>query len=197
MVRRRRFELRLCGFSMLLYVSIATFLCCSLDYVFTMPFGLGSQRIVSTHLGITSIQHGVALTFHRFSQLLLLSFPTRHSPLQSVKEKVRSLFQLEYRLISHFLYLLYTKIPRKSKFQRILWQNTQSTNALFVGILNAGSRAPYIPFSYFRKFSLEEWKTTNYRRFISSSNGCNIYRHCRVYLLRCTCRRILRPDMCV
>ena len=70
---------------------------CGLDYVFTLPFGLGSWYIVSTHLGITSIQHGVALTFHRFSQLLLLSFPTRHSRLQSVKEKVRSLFLLEYR----------------------------------------------------------------------------------------------------
>ena len=52
-----------------------------------------------------------------------------------------------------------------------LWQNTQSTNALFVGILNAGSRTIH-SISYSRKFSLEEWKTTNYRRCISSSNGC-------------------------
>nr|DAJ89275.1 MAG TPA: hypothetical protein [Caudoviricetes sp.] len=43
-------------------------------------------------------------------------FPTRHSPLLSAKKKVRSLFQLEYRPISHFLYLLYTKISKKSKF---------------------------------------------------------------------------------
>ena len=77
---------------------------CGLDYVFTLPFGLGSWYIVSTHLGIASTQHGVALTFHRFSQLLLLSFPTRHSPLQSVKEKVRSLFQLEYRPIYNIRY---------------------------------------------------------------------------------------------
>ena len=77
---------------------------CGLDYVFTLPFGLGSWYIVSTHLGIASTQHGVALTFHRFSQLLLLSFPTRHSPLQSVKEKVRSLFQLEYRPIYDIKY---------------------------------------------------------------------------------------------
>ena len=77
---------------------------CGLDYVFTLPFGLGSWYIVSTHLGIASIQHGVALTFHRFSQLLLLSFPTRHSRLQSVKEKVRSLFLLEYRPIYNTRY---------------------------------------------------------------------------------------------
>ena len=40
---------------LLLYVTIATLLCCSLDYVFTMPCGLGSGCIVSTHLGIASI----------------------------------------------------------------------------------------------------------------------------------------------
>ena len=35
---------------LLLYVTIATFLCCSLDYVFTIAFALGGWYIVSTRL---------------------------------------------------------------------------------------------------------------------------------------------------
>lgn len=41
--------------------------------------GLGSRCIVSTHLGITSTQHGVLYSPSPFSRLLLLSFPIRHS----------------------------------------------------------------------------------------------------------------------
>ena len=35
---------------LLLYVTIATFLCCSLDYVFSISHDLGGAYIVSTHL---------------------------------------------------------------------------------------------------------------------------------------------------
>jgi len=38
------------GIFLLLYVTIATFLCCSLDYVFTISDDLGGWYIVSTHL---------------------------------------------------------------------------------------------------------------------------------------------------
>ena len=56
---------------LLLYVTIATFLCCSLDYVFTMPFGLGSGCIVSTHLpyGFSSALSCVTKTFAELAHI--------------------------------------------------------------------------------------------------------------------------------
>ena len=61
---------------LLLYVTIATFLCCSLDYVFTLPFGLGSGYIVSTHLpfGFSSALSCVTKTFAELAHLHLQCF---------------------------------------------------------------------------------------------------------------------------
>lgn len=44
-------------------------------------------------------------------------------------------------------------------------------------------------------FSLEEWKATNYRRFYLVLQRLQHIQALPSLLLRCTCRRILRPDM--
>lgn len=58
MVRVTRFELvrrYQQGIFLLLYVTIAALLRCSLDYVFSISYDLGGRCIVSTHLGIVTI----------------------------------------------------------------------------------------------------------------------------------------------
>jgi hypothetical protein len=50
-----RFELNLThsewyGFSLLLYVTIADKNRCSLEHIITLPFGLGGESMLSTHL---------------------------------------------------------------------------------------------------------------------------------------------------
>ena len=52
-------------FSSLLYVTIAIFLCCSPDYVFSISHDLGGWYIVSTHLWILkNLQHYQAVLVH-------------------------------------------------------------------------------------------------------------------------------------
>lgn len=118
------------------------------------------------------IQLGVVLVFHRISQLLLLSFPTRHSRLLSTKKKVCLVYQFQHASISHFLYILYIKIPKKSKFQCVFVAKHPIHKCPLRGDFECWFARTIHSISYSRKFSLEEWKTTNYRRCISSSNGC-------------------------
>lgn len=49
------------GIFLLLYVTIASDCCCSLDYVFTIFYNLGGRYIVSTHLVLAHTQLGVVL----------------------------------------------------------------------------------------------------------------------------------------
>lgn len=93
-------------------------------------------------------------------------------------------------------YIYYTsKFSESQNFNVSLWQNTQSTNALFVGILNVGSRAPYIPFRIHGSFLLRNEKPQITEDLFRISTGY-IIQALPSYLLRCTCRRTLRPAIC-
>lgn len=153
-----------------LVYTLYTFTIATLTNIKKSP--LPSYGCLPNRWGLLLIQLGVVLVFHRISQLLLLSFPTRHSHLLSTKKKVCLVYQFQHASISHFLYILYTKISRKSKFQCIFVAKHPIHKRPLRGDFECWFARTIYSISYSRKFSLEEWKTTNYRRCISSSNGC-------------------------
>lgn len=83
------------------------------------------------------------------------------------------------------------KFPESQNSNVSLWQNTQSTNAHFVGILNAGSRAPYIPFRIHGSFLLRNGKQ-QITEGVSRPPTVAYSQALPSFL----CRRTLRPAIC-